>query len=106
MPIEATEPTVLDGTYPYWAFSLRTTGFGLAEYGQSDVQPIGVEITLAKYRVRPEDGVPERSPLPGDIRSISVEDLYALAAEDSDVATALAALVSAVGRIAASRGVT
>lgn len=104
MPIEATTPTELSASYNFWAFTFRTDGFGLASPGQDTAaDPISATVTLVKYRVR-EDGVPEISPVRGDQTTITVPDIYALAAGDPVVADALNALVAAVDHIARSQG--
>jgi hypothetical protein len=102
--IPATEPTVLDGVFDRWAFSIQTSGFGAAEYGSDVIPPVSCVATLARYRVRP-DGVPELSPLATDRRTIVIRDLYAIAATNSKVADALASQVAAVAAIAEAEGV-
>jgi hypothetical protein len=103
MPIPAT-PSVVSATYDLWAIGgLRQVGVGLASAGESAAPPVGLVATLAKYRLR-DDGVPEMSPMPADQVAITIPDLYALAATDPKVATALAALVEAVVSVARDQG--
>lgn len=104
MPIEATEPTVIAATYPYWAFSIQTRGFPCAPPGGTTPDTVSCHVTLIKFRIR-GDGVPEQSPLPDDVRTITVDDIYALAATKPTVAAALAALMEAVAEVASDEGV-
>lgn len=103
MPIEATEPTVIAATYDKWAFSFHTTGFPCAAPGGMTPDTVACHVTMLKFRLR-EDGVPERSPLPSDMREIHVDDLYALAAIKPSVATALTAMLDAIAEVAADEG--
>ncbi len=104
MAIEATTPTVLDAaTFGLWAVaSLRIEGDGLADFGGSVPQPVRVQATLVKYRLR-GDGVPERSPFPGDILTLALADLYAAAAADPALAAAIPAILAAVLSIGQGR---
>jgi hypothetical protein len=104
MPYPATQPTVLEGTYDLWAIAgLTVSGHGLAPYGGSDPQPIALNATLTKYRVRP-DSMPERSPHPADTIALGHPDLEALRAERPDVAAAVDALTDALMAYAAEQG--
>jgi hypothetical protein len=104
MPLEATDPGTLSATYDLWAFTFATYGLGLALPGEpAPADTINARADLVKYRVRP-DGVAEMSPLPSDRATITVPDLYALAATNATVAAAMAALIAAVGEIATMQG--
>ena len=103
MPIEATTPTEITATYPYWAFSFHTSGFPCAPPGGDTPDVVSCHVTMVKFRVR-EDGVPERSPLPSDVREIHVADLYALAAQKPSVATALNSMLTAIAEVAGDEG--
>jgi hypothetical protein len=103
MPIEATEPTVLAATYPYWAFSIYTTGLPLAEPGGTEVGQVSCTATLVKYRTR-EDGIDERSPLQSDVRTVRIQDIYASMPSRPKIATAFSALMEAVAEEAEIQG--
>jgi hypothetical protein len=103
MPHHATKPTVLEGTFDLWAIAgLTVSGHGLVPYGGSDPQPIALNATLTKYRVRA--GLPERSPHPADTIALGHPDLLALAADRPAVAAAVAALTDALMSYAADQG--
>jgi hypothetical protein len=95
-PIPASSPTTVAATFDSWAFTILSSGNGLVPYGGSGPQPpIRFTAVGTKFRTRP-DGVQEASPLPTDRVTLSLSDLYAAAAEKPYVATALAALISAL----------
>lgn len=104
MPIEATEPTTISATYPYWAFAFRTNGFPTASPGGNAVGTVSCVVVMKRFRIR-EDGVPEDSPLPSDLVEFTVPDIYALAATKPSVATALTAMLTAIAEVAADEGV-
>jgi hypothetical protein len=121
----ASSPTSVQAIYDRWTIvEFRTLGDGCvdlgqarpiryADYDQETGDPIGdpiehdppirVVVRLVKYRVRP-DGASERSPHPGDVRQIQIDDLYAEAATDQGLAEALGALTAAVAGRAAAQG--
>lgn len=103
MPIEATEPTVISATYDKWAFSFHTVGFPLADPGGDVVGKVGCTATLVKYRTR-EDGIDERSPLQSDVRMIHIPDVYAEMQATPSIASAFAALMTAVTEVAEAQG--
>lgn len=103
MPIEATQPTTIEATYPYWAFTFSTSGYPIAPPGGSVVDTVSCQVTMVKFRIR-EDGVAEQSPLPSDQDSFTVTDLYAAAAEKPSLATALAAVLEAIQVEAQAQG--
>lgn len=104
MPIEASEPTVISASYPYWAVSFHTSGFPVADPGGDTVGVVSCSVTMVKFRIR-DDGIPERSPLQSDVVTFYVPDLYALAALKPGAATALTAMLAAIAEEAADRGV-
>lgn len=94
--IAATTPTAVSATFDQWAIcSIAQAGDGLATFGAAAAGTVSMTVKLVKYRVRP-DGVAERSPLPSDIATVTILDLYAKAASDQTVATGLAAFTAAV----------
>lgn len=103
MPIEATQPTTISATYPYWAFAFRTNGFPCAKPGSDVVATVSCTVVMKRFRVR-DDGIPEESPLPSDIIEFTVTDLYASAAAKPRVAVALTAVLEAIAEEAADRG--
>lgn len=103
--IEATTPTAVSATFDAWAIcSIVQSGDGLAPFGASAAGVVSMTVKLVKYRVRP-DGVAERSPLPGDIATVTIPDLYVKAASDQTVATGLSAFTAAVVEVGKAQGV-
>lgn len=105
MPIPASMPTTLSGEFSNWAFEFRTIGDGLLPYGspRGGQPPIAAVAKLTKFRVR-DDGVSERSPSPEDSITVAIADLYAEAATNPVVASALTSMIEAVSSIAVSQG--
>jgi len=104
MPIEATEPTEIVASYDKWAFMISTTDYPCAKPGEIEPATVGLVLSLAKFRIRPGDNVPELSPLPADYKSLRIDDIYTLASTNLKVATALQALMEAVEDVAGSEG--
>lgn len=100
MPIEATTPSTIAATFDRWAIEFATQGDGLATFGKTDNRPIVAIATLTKFRIREEDGVSERSPLPADRITVVVPDVFAAAAEEPLIAQAMGAVLAAVQHVA------
>jgi hypothetical protein len=95
MPITATDPTTIAATFDLWQMAYLTiAGDGLADFGAPVARPVVIESALVKYRTR-ADGVPERSPLPGDRTPILRATLAELLG-DADLAPLVAAAEQAV----------
>ncbi len=96
-PIAATTPSTVSATFDSWAFTIRSDSDGLLPFNA----PLGPQPAIrfaaraTKFRTR-EDGVQERSPLDSDIVDLTIPDLYAAAAEKPYIATALAAMLTAI----------
>jgi len=78
-------------------------GFPLADFGKNEVGKVACSVTLIKYRTR-EDGIDEKSPLPEDQKTMTIDDLYAEMAETPSVAAAFEAMVVAVKEIGIKKG--
>jgi hypothetical protein len=103
MPIPATNPVTIGGTYDKIGLAgLTISGDGCADPGSDDVPPIHVGAALIRYRMR-GDGVPEHSTRAAD-RVLINDNLATLAAEFPSVAALIPLLTAAVVEVFAARG--